>query len=633
LALPSSQVSPATTIPSPQLGEQVPVPLPLKPGAHVPHTELLAVVHVSPLAQFGMAVQAVHVAVPLPKNPLEHVGHANPLPFVALQVSGTEQFAIVPQSVQTFALSNVPVPHAVHVPVPSPTVPAAHVAHTELLAVVHVSPLAQLGMAVQAAHVAVPLPKNPLEHVGHANPLPFVALHVSGSAQFGIVPQSVQTPELSKVPVVQAVQVPVPSPPNPGEQVGQTRLLPSVTLQVSGTAQPLMSPQGTHASSRSNVPVPQAMQVDPPSPTVPGAQVPHRASLALVQVSPAAQLVMGLQAVQLRVSSPKKPTAQSGQLRALPSTRLHVSATSQPVMSPQATHASSRSNVPVPQAVQVRERSPTKPGAQTAQLESLGPVQERPLAQSGIGVHTAQPSPSWKLPAGQVEHIAVPSPLKPGSQVPQIESVASEQSSPLAQFGIGVQAAQVSPSSKVPGSHAVQASVPSPMKPSAHVAHVESVASVQVSPLAQSGIAVHAVQSPVPSPKKPASQVQAVSPIEGSSPAAFVALAPQRTQAPPSTRSSAAQGAAASGPASMLASMPASAPPPPPSIRERSNPTKSWQPVLSPSNATSAHGAIAAGMEAWTRARCAETRGGCEHAAALGDAAEVEGRVGRCATA
>jgi hypothetical protein len=43
------------------------------------------------------------------------------LPVVTLQVSTELQLAIVPQSVHTLLLSQVPTPHAVHVPVPSPT--------------------------------------------------------------------------------------------------------------------------------------------------------------------------------------------------------------------------------------------------------------------------------------------------------------------------------------------------------------------------------------------------------------------------------------------------------------------------------------------------------------------------------
>jgi hypothetical protein len=44
----------------------------------------------------------------------------SPLPVVTLQVSTDAQFAIVPQSMHVLLLSQVPAPHSVHAPVPSP---------------------------------------------------------------------------------------------------------------------------------------------------------------------------------------------------------------------------------------------------------------------------------------------------------------------------------------------------------------------------------------------------------------------------------------------------------------------------------------------------------------------------------
>jgi hypothetical protein len=79
------------------------------------------VVHVSPLAQFGIAVHAVHALVPVPRKPTLHAGHTRLVPLVTLQVSTAEQFAIVPQSEHTLLLSYVPTPHGAQVPVPSPT--------------------------------------------------------------------------------------------------------------------------------------------------------------------------------------------------------------------------------------------------------------------------------------------------------------------------------------------------------------------------------------------------------------------------------------------------------------------------------------------------------------------------------
>jgi hypothetical protein len=132
----------------------------MEPGAQVAQVWLPPVVHVRPLAQLAIAVQAVQVPVPLPRKPGEHVGQVKPLPVLILHVSVTAQFAMVPQSVHMLLLSKVPVAHAVHVPVPSPMKPGAQVPQVWLLPVVQVVwPAAQLEIEAHAVQVPVPLPR------------------------------------------------------------------------------------------------------------------------------------------------------------------------------------------------------------------------------------------------------------------------------------------------------------------------------------------------------------------------------------------------------------------------------------------------------------------------------------------
>jgi hypothetical protein len=63
-----------------------------------------------------------------------------------VQVNPLPQFGIAVHALHTLLLSQVPAPHGVHVPVPSPTEPEAHVAHVWLTLVVQVKPLPQFAI-------------------------------------------------------------------------------------------------------------------------------------------------------------------------------------------------------------------------------------------------------------------------------------------------------------------------------------------------------------------------------------------------------------------------------------------------------------------------------------------------------
>ena len=325
---------------------------------------------------------------------------------------------------------------------------------------------------------------------------PVTGLQVSTEAQLAMVPQSTQMVPLSNVPAAQAVQVPVPSPMKPGLQVGQMSLLPVVTSQVSTEAQPAMVPQSAQMVPLSKVPEAQAVQVPVPSPMKPGLQVGQMSLLpvATSQVSVAAQPAMVPQsaqvlplsnvpvpqAVQAAVPSPKVPSSQSGQITPVPSVTEQVSTATQSVIVPQSSQVAPLSKVPEAQAVQAAVPSPTKPGAQEAQVWSAAEVQSKPLAQSEMAVQAVQ--------------VAVPSPKKPSAQVGQARPVpvAVSQVSVTGQLAMVPQSSHVAPLAKVPDAHSVQTlgAVPTQTQPDSGVQAAEQPSLPEPLPSSQDSPAV-----------------------------------------------------------------------------------------------------------------------------------------------